>query len=218
MPKMWLVASVAAVMGIGAVAHFGDRGLIVESAVAAPAGAKVTGQALQVRPTDRVMGSESAKVTVIEYASLTCPHCAHFHETTLPKLKQAYVDTGKVRFVFRDFPLDELAVKAHLLADCAPGDRYFPMLSAFFQGQQSWARSADPMSALSKIAKLGGMGDDQIKACLADKAREDAVLGERLEGANEFKIDSTPTFIVNGTRYNGALTIEDFDTILKPLT
>ncbi len=166
---------------------------------------------------DRVLGKADAPITIIEYASLTCPHCADFNKEVMPELKQRYVDTGKAKIVFRDFPLDQMALRASMLARCAPADKYFAFIDVLFQQQGNWATAKDPMAALEQLGKLGGVSSDKFKECMANQGLADAVLGERLRGANEFKVEGTPTLYVNGKKIDTPRTFADFDKILKPL-
>jgi protein-disulfide isomerase len=169
---------------------------------------------------DMVMGSDKAPVTVIEYASLTCPHCAHFNETTFPKLKSEYIDKGLVKYVFRDFPLDRMALTAAEVARCAGPEKYFGFIDVLFRQQMTWtnAKDADALTAnLKKVARIGGMPDTAVDACLKDKAVQDAVLAQSLKGEQQFKVNSTPTIIVNGTPHPGALSFDEMEAILKPL-
>lgn len=168
-------------------------------------------------PDDRSMGSADAPVTMIEYASLTCPHCANFHNNTLPKLKQAYIDTGKVRLIYRDFPIDALAFKAAILTRCVEPERYFGLLEVLYGGQDSWARATDAMAALRRIGRLAGIGAEKFDACMADKKIGDGILGTRLRASQEHDVSTTPTFIINGRKVTGAQPYEEFDKILRAL-
>jgi len=163
-----------------------------------------------------VLGNPDAPITIIEYASLTCPHCAEFDKTELPKLKQAYIDTGKAKLVYRDFPLDGVALKASMIARCLPSDRYFAFIDALFKQQNSWAYGGDPKTGLQRMARLAGMSQDTFDKCFDDKQLEDQVLQERLDGSRQFNIQGTPTLIVNGKTSDGN-TFEDLDKMLKPL-
>ena len=163
------------------------------------------------------IGDAAALVTIIEYSSLTCPHCAAFHNDVLPELKKRYIDTGKVRLLLRDFPLDESALKAAIIAHCAGPTRQPSFVEVFFAQQQSWARAKDPIAALKQLARLGGLGGDQIDACLADKDLETAVLQARLDGQKQFDIKSTPTFIIDGKVQTGEHSVEAFAAIIDPL-
>ena len=115
---------------------------------------------------DRVLGKADAPITIIEYASLTCPHCADFDKEVLPELKTKYIETGKAKLVYRDFPLDQWAMRAAMLARCAPADKYFSFIDVLFQNQITWATAKDPMAALEKIGKLGGVSSEQFNACM----------------------------------------------------
>lgn len=190
------------------------RSLLVGTGVAFLAGGR-TSSAAPV--AERTLGDPSAKVTVVEWFSMTCPHCAAFHLQTLPELKKRYVDTGKVRFVVRDFPTDAVALKAHVLAHCAGPDRYFAFVDALFQSQSRWASAKDPMAALKQIAKLGGLSDAQIDACLADRTMEDEVLKMRLDAQQKYDVRSTPSFLVNGKVHAGNRSPDEFAKLLDPL-
>jgi protein-disulfide isomerase len=163
------------------------------------------------------IGDAAAPVTIIEYSSLTCPHCAAFHNDVLPELKQRYIDTGKVRLVLRDFPLDESALKAAVIAHCAGPERQPQFVEVFFAQQQNWARARDPIAALKQLARLGGLGEAEIDACLADKDLESAVLQARLDGQQQFDIKSTPTFIIDGKVHTGNQTADAFAAVIDPL-
>jgi protein-disulfide isomerase len=166
---------------------------------------------------ERTLGDPSANVTVVEWFSMTCPHCAAFHLQTLPELKKRYVDTGKVRFVVRDFPTDAVALKAHVLAHCAGPERYFAFVDALLQSQARWASAKDPIEALKQLGKLGGLSDGQIEACLADRAMEDEVLKMRLEAQQKYDVRSTPSFLVNGKVHAGNRSPDEFAKLLDPL-
>ena len=172
---------------------------------------------VQEAMSERVLGKADAPVTIIEFASLTCPHCKDFEINTLPKLKAAYIDTGKVKFVYRDFPLDGRALLAAMVARCAPKDRYFAFLDALFRGQESWARAQDPIQALGQVAKLGGMSQTDFDACYKNQALFDAIKKDAVDAQSQYKIESTPTFIINGKKMEGAHTFESFEAALKPL-
>ena len=151
---------------------------------------------------ERTLGDAAAPVTIVEYASYTCPHCAAFHEETLPTLKADYIDTGKAKLIFHEFPLDQGALTASVLAQCA-GDRYFQFSDAFFSTQDAWGTSADPTAALRNMARLGGLSPDQIDACLNDEGMAEAVLQMRLDAQQQHGIDSTPSFLIDGELFRG---------------
>ena len=162
---------------------------------------------------DKVLGNADAPVTIVEYASMTCPHCAHFHETTLPELKTKYIDTGKARLILREFPFDPRAEAGFMLARCS-GDKYFPMVDVLFKQQQNWASVQNAKDALLQISKLAGFSQESFEACLTDQKLLDDVRAVQKRGADEFKVDSTPTFFINGNTYKGALTIEEMSAII----
>ena len=170
-----------------------------------------------LQPGDRVLGRAEAPISIIEYSSLTCPHCAKFHNNTLPQLKREYLDTGKANLIFRDFPLDRAALFASVVAHCAPKNRYFAFLKVLFRDQQQWARAPKPKDELIRIGVQGGLARDKVEACLADDKLADSILEIRLKGQQTHNILATPTFFVQGKAYRGALTFEEFDAILKPL-
>ena len=169
---------------------------------------------LKIAADDHAIGQPNAPITVVEYASLTCPHCAHFANDVLPAIKKEFVVTGKVRLIYRDFPLDRLALYASMIARCSGPIRYFSMIENFFATQESWAAAKDPVAALTKIAESHGMSVKDVDACIADKTVEDAVLKQRLEGDKAFHIAGTPTIIIAGDEYGGALSIEAFRAII----
>jgi protein-disulfide isomerase len=163
---------------------------------------------------EKIMGKDDAPITVIEYASLTCSHCADFAVKTFPQIKEKYVDSGKVRFIFREFPFDPVAAGAFMLARCAPEDKYFPVLDLLFHTQRQWAVEK-PLGPLLTVAKQAGFTEDSFKACLANQKVLDGIEWVRNRAADTFKVDSTPTFFVNGQVYKGALSFEEFDKILS---
>ena len=175
------------------------------------------GEALAVKPDDRILGKVDAPITIIEYASLTCPHCAHFAVDVLPKLQQKWIDTGKAKLVLRDFPLDEPALRAAMVVRCAPPDKFYPLVDTFFAQQENWVTSRDYRAALEKLAKLAGIGDKQFKTCIEDKKLEDQVAQSRLTAAQQLGVNSTPSFFVDGKKFEGAPTFEAFDQLLSAL-
>jgi protein-disulfide isomerase len=164
---------------------------------------------------DMALGDSGAPVTVIEYASMTCPHCATFHQENYKKMISEFVDTGQVYFIFREFPLDNLALVASVLARCAGKDRFFPFLETLFKQQESWASSEDPFQALSIIGQSGGLSPEQFEACTRDDDLVNSIANSRLQAEQQFNITSTPTFIVNGVAVAGNLPWEEFANILK---
>lgn len=161
---------------------------------------------------DIVLGKANAPITIFEYASLTCPHCAEFDKETFPKVKSLWIDTGKAKLVFRDFPLDGSALKAAMVARCAPPGEFFGFIDVLFKNQASWEIGTEDQvnDALQRIALLGGISADKYKQCIADKSLNDRILGERLQAQNDYGVDSTPTFFINGKKVVGALPYDEF--------
>ncbi|TIN42201.1 MAG: DsbA family protein [Mesorhizobium sp.] len=189
------------------------------SAAKAPEAQGTVDMAALLKPgalPDMQLGKDDAKVAIVEYASMTCPHCAHFHETTLPALKTKYIDTGKARLILREFPFDPSAEAGFMLARCSK-DNYFPMVDVLFKQQANWAGVANTKDALLQISKMAGFTQESFEACLTDQKLLDDVRSVQKRGANEFKVDSTPTFFINGKTYKGALSIEEISAIIDPL-
>ena len=157
---------------------------------------------------DRVMGSPDAPVTIIEYASFTCPHCAAFHNQTLPALKEQYIDTGKARLVFRDFPLNRVDLRAGQLARCLPEERYFAMIEVLFTSQAQWRDSGDPEQNLAQMAGLAGLPPDQAQTCIQNEELANRIAQLQIDAQAQYDVSGTPTFIINGERFEGAPTIE----------
>ncbi len=170
---------------------------------------------------DIVLGSKDAKITIVEYASLTCGHCANFHNKVLPELKTKYVDTGKVRFVLREFPLDNLAAAAAMLARCSGGTdmaKTTDMLGVLFAKQEDWAFvRTNPVPKLFEIAKQAGFTQDSFDKCLTDQKLLDQVTAVRERGSEKFGVSSTPSFFINGRRYTDAPTVTGFEKAIEPL-
>ena len=173
--------------------------------------------ALEITKDDRILGDPKAPITIIEYASMTCPHCAHFETDVLPELKRKWIDTGKVKLVFRDFPLDEPALRAAMVARCAPPDRFYAYVDTFFAAQEKWVTARDYREPLARLVKLGGMSKDEFDACLKNTALENNIVKGRLIASKELDVNSTPTFFINGNKFTGVPTAEEFDKQLAGL-
>jgi len=173
--------------------------------------------ALEITKDDRILGDPKAPITIIEYASMTCPHCAHFETDVLPELKRKWIDTGKVKLVFRDFPLDEPALRAAMVARCAPPDRFYAYVDTFFAAQEKWVTARDYREALARLVKLGGMRKDEFDACLKNTEFENKIVEGRLIASKELDVNSTPTFFINGNKFTGVPTAEEFDKQLAGL-
>ena len=167
--------------------------------------------------SERVMGDPEAPITIIEYASLTCPHCADFHNNSLPRLKKEWIDTGKAKLIYRDFPTNPaaLAFAGAMIARCAPKEQYFTLLRVLFASQEEWTRSKDPLAALSQIARLGGMSEADVQACLDKEELLDGIRQRALDAQMKFGIKSTPSFVVGEQTIRGNVTYEDFVDVLE---
>jgi protein-disulfide isomerase len=165
---------------------------------------------------DKILGDPKAPITIVEYASLTCPHCAHFHETVYPVLKKNYIDTGKVRFIFREFARDPIDMGAFMLARCS-GDRFFPMVDVLFDQQKNWAFTKDSAKQLLMIAKQAGFTEESFDKCLSDRKLADQIRDVGKRAYEQFKVDSTPTIFINGQVFKGEMTPEAFEKTLAPM-
>ena len=154
------------------------------------------------------LGNEDAPIKMLEFASLTCGHCAKFHNEVFPVIKEKYILTGKIYFTYKDFPLDKFALKASIISRCSGNDNYFKFLDVFYKKQSSWTRTKDPFKSLLKIAKIGGIKDEEIKVCVGNKSIEDGLLKDRLNSSKKYDITATPTLYFNGEKYKGDLTLE----------
>ena len=164
------------------------------------------------------LGSPTAKVTLVEYASMTCSHCAHFAKDVWPQLKTKYVDTNKIYFVFREFPLDNLAAAAAMLARCAGGDKTFPLIEVLFEKQGDWAFvEGNPVPKMFEIAKQAGFTQESFDNCLKDQKLLDDLTAGRTRASDVFGVSSTPTFFINGNRLEGAPVMASFDKMIEPL-
>lgn len=166
---------------------------------------------------DRVLGKSDAPITIIEYASLSCPHCAHFASEVLPKLKEKWIDTGKAKLILRAFPLDEPALRAAMVAQCAPPDRYYPLVEMFFETQDKWVLAKDYRAVLERLTRLAGIGQKEFDSCFDDKALEDQVTQSRFLASTQLDVNATPTFFINGKKYEGEPTFEAIDQMLSGL-
>ena len=187
------------------------------AAAETPAGAEVSMADLLVPGPlgDQIQGQADAPVTIVEYASMTCPHCSHFHETTYPEMKKKYIDTGKVRFIFREFPLDPLAAAAAMLARCAGKDKFFPLVDVFFAQQKDWVVQK-PLQPMFAIAKQAGFTQQSFDECLANQQLLTNLEEQRTRATQKFNVNSTPTFFINGKTVRGALTPEELDKQVAP--
>ena len=168
---------------------------------------------------DMALGPANATVTITEYASMTCPHCAAFNETVFPKIKSEYIDSGKVRYVFREFPLDIKAAAGSMLARCIAKDdagKYFAVVDMLFKQQNDWVMK-NTTETLGRIGKQAGLTQPQVETCLKDQALLDKIAADQKYAADVLKVDSTPTFFINGEKIKGETSFEEFDKKIKSL-
>lgn len=164
---------------------------------------------LEIWPDDRVYGDPDAPVTIFEFSSLTCPHCAAFHDEALPEIKTNLIDTGAVNIVIRHFPLDQLAMNAALVAECVPPAQYYPFIDVLYRTQEQWAHSDNPMQAVLQTAMLAGVPESSLMGCMQDESVLNGILAVRLRAQTELQISSTPTFFIGGQMIRGA---QDYGT------
>jgi protein-disulfide isomerase len=194
-------------------------------AAAAPAPAQAPAKSPTAAPADpltltaddRILGKSDAPITIVEYGSLTCPHCAAFDAEVLPKLKEKWLDSGKAKIVFRPFPRDEVDLHAASVALCVAPDRFYAFIDAMFAGQEQWMAASDHKAALARIALLGGVNKTKFDSCWDDKAIQDKLLASRLVASQQLGVDSTPTFFINGKKFDGAPTADGFEAALTKL-
>lgn len=184
--------------------------LVVLGGTSAVADVAPTAEAVE----EMVLGNADAPVTLTEYSSMTCSHCADFHTNVLPTIKKEYIDTGKVRLVSRDFPLDGLALAASMVARCSGQKRYFGLVEVMFRTQDNWAQSRNPKAGLVSLARFAGMSAKDVDVCLENEDLLKAVQEGARKGREEFKVDSTPTFFVDGEKVSGAMPVDDFRKVL----
>ena len=210
MRKMWIaLALVPLLVAVG----LGTASLPAKAAKSSVA-VQLADATDTIYPDDMYLGKPDAKVTVIEYASLSCPHCANFNKDVLPKIKADYIDKGLVRWVFRDYPLNRPAFQAAILAHCASPMRYFSLVDQLFQSQDYWLTQSDPLTALKQIGASVGVDDKAFEACLNDEALKNKILTRVQEANDKYKIDATPTFVIKGVTHAGELPYDDFKKLL----
>ncbi|EAU40058.1 hypothetical protein FP2506_02415 [Fulvimarina pelagi HTCC2506] len=168
---------------------------------------------------DIVQGDPEAPVTIVEYASMTCGHCADFHENSYPAIKEAYLDTGKAKLIIREFPFDPVSLAAFMMARCAGDDqRRTAMVDVLFDQQSTWATAESPSQELLKIARMTGMGQDEFVACLDNKELQQQIVDVQKKGETEFGVSATPTFFINGAKYSGSMSPENMAAAIEAAT
>ena len=229
-----LIASTAAVAiaGTGATVYLAAGGG-TDSAAGLPAGAGEaiadtadqagggdlqavqSGNVMAVGDDEHVLGDPDAPITIIEYSSLTCPHCASFHKDTLPKLKQAWIEPGKAKLVYRHYPLDRLALAGALVANCFEGKRFFAVMDMLFAQQRQWSRADNPGQALQRLASQAGMDSETFNQCLSDQQEAEKIMSRQQAGRDQAEVQSTPTFLIDGEKLEGAKPYAEFEAALE---
>ena len=200
--------------GLAALAGFSPLRLIAEAMAQS-----ASDVAKPVSLPDMALGPANPSVTITEFASMTCPHCAAFNETVFPKIKSEYVDTGKVRYVFREFPLDIKAAAGSMLARCIAKDdagKYFAVIDMLFRQQNDWVIK-NTTETLTRIGKQAGLSQQAVEDCLKDQALLDKIAADQKYASDVLKVDSTPTFFINGEKIKGETSFEEFDKRIKAL-
>ncbi len=174
-------------------------------------------EVLSLQDYDVIYGDENAPVTIVEYSSLSCPHCATFHKDTFPALKESYIDAGKVRHITRFFPLNAPALRASMLTRCVGKDRFYTFVKVLYDTQDKWAFASDFQEQLKKLAMVGGVSAEAFDACIADKDREEQLLLERKTLSDAFEIKGTPAFFINGTPLQKGILFDDFKKLIEPI-
>jgi protein-disulfide isomerase len=219
--KLFLFALVALIGGAAGYGFYSQNAKISsDSAAAAPASTEASSEQqalLTPKPSDIILGDSNALVTIVEYSSLSCPHCAHFHEKVLPQLEKEFITTGKAKLVIRHFPLNEPALRAAEIVECAGknGLERSNFVKVFFNLQAQWAFGETFLNDLKQIALVGGIDSAAFDSCAADKAIETRILAMRQDGEKVLGVNSTPSFFVNGVKLEGAPTIEALRTAIS---
>lgn len=208
------VLGVAATISMGAVSSYATEANKGVASEVKPAGTVDMAKLLEPgKAKEMVEGKADAPVTIVEYASLTCGHCADFYNKTFPEIREKYIKTGKARIVFREFAYDPRATAGYMLARCVPEDRYFPMIQVLFEKQMEWAGAADALPPLKQIASMAGLDGKAVEECLKNQSVLDEVNSSFKRG-KEFGVTSTPTFFINGKKYEGALSVEEMSSVI----
>ncbi|KAF0230353.1 MAG: hypothetical protein FD175_1675 [Beijerinckiaceae bacterium] len=214
--RSWAAMLLAGGLAFGLAACNEDKKAEAAPQKPVAASGKTQSALLQPGPLgDKILGKDDAPVTIVEYASLTCSHCANFHANTFSALKEKYIDTGKVRLIFREFPLDPLSTAASMMARCSTEQRYFPLVSVLFAQQRQWAGSDKPLDELLAIARQAGFTQESFEACLKDQKIYEGLNDVKKRGAEVHGVNSTPTFFINGEIRRGDMSIEEIDKVIE---
>lgn len=169
---------------------------------------------LKLQAEDHYLGNKNAPITFIEYSSLSCPHCGEFHKTSYNQIKQQYIDTGKVLYIYRPMPSNQPALLASLLLYCVEPNKYFDYLSTLMNSQSMWAFHTNYRESLVNIAKLGGMSDQEVNACFQNRPQEEALLKKAMSAASSLQIAHTPTFFINGNKVAGNIKFDEIKKVI----
>lgn len=205
--------------GLAALAGLSPLRFIAEAMIPEAMAQAAGDVAKPVSLPDMALGPKDAAVTITEYASMTCPHCAAFNEQVFPKIKSEYIDTGKVRYIFREFPLDIKAAAGSMLSRCIANDdapKYFAVTDMLFRQQNDWV-TKNTTETLTRIGKQAGLTQQQVEACLKDQALLDKIAADQKYASDVLKVDSTPTFFINGEKIKGETSFEEFAKKINPL-
>lgn len=207
---------IAIVIGVAGGAYYlsqsGGNSATAQTTIDTPQASDVDTSGIQ----DMILGDADAPITVIEYASFTCPHCASFHATTYPKLKADYIDTGKVKFVFREVYFDRFGLWASLIARCGGQERFFGITDLLFKGQSDWSRAGNPVAiadSIRKVGRLAGLGDEQLQSCLQNEDEAKALVAWYQNNAAKDNVTGTPSFVINGEKFSN-MSYADFKKTL----
>lgn len=169
------------------------------------------------RPGDVAIGSTDAPVTIIEYLSLTCTLCAQFHMETMPDIFTKYIKSGKVRFIYRDFPLDDVALGAAMVTQCLDDRLHYGFVQMLYKQQGKWTTSDDPVGAVARLARVAGLNEERAAACLSDTRLRDTIVAGQNAASRDYQITAPPSFIIDGELIAGVLSLSDFEDLIEPL-
>jgi len=202
--------------GSVAVAGLSVAGGLLGASPASAANARLqSAQSFKTYEDDHSLGKANAPITIVEFASLTCPHCAAFHADTFPQLEETWIADGRARMVFRHYPLDALALRASAVSECFDGERFFGFIGLLFKTQAQWSRADDPINALRGLSRQAGMNDETFDSCVNDEATLDRILQKVVDARNDHQIQSTPSFVINGRKVEGARSFEELQEVLE---
>ena len=210
--------AVALLIGVGGGAFYlsqSSEPAVAQTSVETPDASDMDTSSVQ----EMILGDANAPITMIEYASYTCPHCASFHENTYPSLKADYIDTGKVKFVFREVYFDRYGLWASMIARCGGQERFFGITDLLMKSQSDWARGNDPVEiadAIRKVGRLAGLQDDELQSCLQDEDNAKTLVAWYQSNAAKDDVTGTPSFVINGTKYSN-MPYDDMKAILDGL-